>query len=244
MNLPPALRALFSQIAALLLVAAIVDPLLERLGGNFSLFALALIQGGFAALFSLDQERWWIPIQLCFVPLIVVASLPGISPYWFLAGFILLGIVFWNVVKTRVPLFLTGRQVGMELARRLPEGKFEFADLGSGMSGLIVMLAAKKPDGNFFGVEIAPLPCLIGKLRSASLPNCTMKWGTFEKVELSRFDFVYAFLSPVPMPSLWEKARREMKPGSVFISNTFQVPGMEADETVKIGRETLYIWNM
>ncbi|MBY0577769.1 MAG: class I SAM-dependent methyltransferase [Burkholderiales bacterium] len=244
MNIPPALRALFSQIAAFLLVAVLLNPALEHFGWNPPLLLLALIQGIFAAVFSMPQEKWWRPIQLCFAPLVVILLSFQISPYWFLLGFFLLTVFFWNVVTTRVPLFLTGSRVEEVLAQRLPEGEFEFVDLGSGFGGVITMLARNRPNGKYYGMEIAPLPYLIGKARCLNLANCRTDWGSFEKLDLSRFDFVYAFLSPVPMPKLFEKAKREMKPGSLFISNSFQVPGVEAGETVKIGRETLYFWQM
>ncbi len=38
------------------------------------------------------------------------------------------------------------------------------------------------------------------------------------------YDVVYAFLSPAPMPRLWEKAGIEMAPGAMLISNSFVVP--------------------
>jgi hypothetical protein len=38
-------------------------------------------------------------------------------------------------------------------------------------------------------------------------------------------DVVYAFLSPAPMKQLWAKAQAEMTPGSLFVSNSFPVPG-------------------
>jgi hypothetical protein len=44
---------------------------------------------------------------------------------------------------------------------------------------------------------------------------------------------VYTFLSPAPMEELWEKVKNEMRPGSVFITNSFPVP-VEADETIQI----------
>jgi hypothetical protein len=45
---------------------------------------------------------------------------------------------------------------------------------------------------------------------------------------------IYAYLSPAPMERLWEKARAEMKPGSLFISNSFAVPGVSFDEVVEL----------
>lgn len=45
----------------------------------------------------------------------------------------------------------------------------------------------------------------------------------------------YAFLSPAPMSTLWEKALHDMKPGSLPISNTFLIPGITAEEEINVG---------
>jgi hypothetical protein len=49
------------------------------------------------------------------------------------------------------------------------------------------------------------------------------------------------------MPALWAKARREMRPGSLFVSLAFDVPGVEPEEIVPVSdqaRHTLYVWKM
>ncbi len=46
---------------------------------------------------------------------------------------------------------------------------------------------------------------------------------------------MYAFLSPVPMPAVWAKAIAEMRPGSLLVSNSFEVPGHEADAVIEVG---------
>ena len=61
------------------------------------------------------------------------------------------------------------------------------------------------------------------------------------------FDVVYAFLSPVPMPALWSKVCREMRPGSRFISHSFEVPGETPQRTIPVaGREgaRLLVWDL
>jgi len=57
---------------------------------------------------------------------------------------------------------------------------------------------------------------------------------------------VYAFLSPVPMPDLWCKVRTEMRPGSLFVSNTFDVPGVAPDRVITLGngRRALLVWRL
>ena len=51
-------------------------------------------------------------------------------------------------------------------------------------------------------------------------------WDT----NLSDYELVYAFLSPAIMSKLYLKVKKEMKPGSLFVSNSFAVEGIEASE--------------
>lgn len=50
------------------------------------------------------------------------------------------------------------------------------------------------------------------------------------KHSLSEYDFVYAFLSPEPMPKLWQKILEEMSPQALFVSNSFAVPEVEPSD--------------
>ena len=64
---------------------------------------------------------------------------------------------------------------------------------------------------------------------------------------LGTYDVVYAFLSPAAMPELWRKARAEMKPGTLLISNSFLVPGVEPDRIVPLagrGSNALYLYRL
>ena len=58
---------------------------------------------------------------------------------------------------------------------------------------------------------------------------------------------MYAFLSPEPMPKLWEKIVNEMPSGSVFISNSFAVPNVTPDDIWQLpdARQTiLYLYRL
>jgi hypothetical protein len=49
------------------------------------------------------------------------------------------------------------------------------------------------------------------------------------------------------MALLWRKVRKEMHPGSILISNSFVVPGIEPEITLKLGDfggSTLYLWRI
>jgi hypothetical protein len=126
---------------------------------------------------------------------------------------------------------------------------FRFVDLGSGLGGVLTHLASVRPDGQYTGVESAPLPFLWSwlRIRLGGYRQCTVQWGSLWDSDLSQYDIVFAYLSPVPMERLWHKARAEMRPGSVFISSTFAVPDQSPHETVQVDdlhRSTLLVWRM
>ncbi|MDH5586413.1 MAG: hypothetical protein OEZ05_07260, partial [Nitrospirota bacterium] len=75
----------------------------------------------------------------------------------------------------------------------------------------------------------------------------SIQWGDFWKDDLAQYDVVYAYLSPVPMQRLWEKARQEMQPGSLLISNSFIIPGVLPEKSIQLNDfpgSTLYMWRI
>ncbi len=238
-RLPPALAALLAHLpglalAGLLLTAGVPPPALALLVG---LTAAAL-----AAYWQLPS--WWRLINLAFVPLLWLALSAELDPRWFLAGFALLALTSLGAVRTRVPLYLSSDRAAAELARRLPMNG-RLLDLGCGLGGPLAMVAADRHDARLAGVEAAPLNWLIARIRL--LGRADVRLGSLWEADLSYSDVVYAYLSPAPMSRLWQKARAEMKPGSLFISNSFPVPGVPPDEVVELGDFSgarLLIWRM
>jgi SAM-dependent methyltransferase len=120
-------------------------------------------------------------------------------------------------------------------------------DLGCGFGGPVAHLAKARPDGVFVGVEASPFTCLVAWLRCLPRTNAQIRLGSLWRTDLAGFDVVYAFLSPVPMAALWAKARRELRPGSRFISHSFEVPGATPQRVVPVkGREgaRLLVWDL
>jgi hypothetical protein len=121
-----------------------------------------------------------------------------------------------------------------------------FIDLGCGLGSVLNALKRARPDCECDGVELAPLPYLVSRLRGLR-SGCRVERRDLMTVDLSGYDVVYAFLSPAPMAALWAKARAEMRPGSRFVSLAFEVPGVPADQVIAVGskpRHTLYVWTM
>lgn len=192
--------------------------------------------------------RWWIPINLALPPAAGLALMLPIPGWVYLALFVLLALFYWNAGANRVPLYLSSRRAKAELAKLLPPGRARFLDLGSGFGGTVLGLAAGR-EGEFVGIESAPLPFAASWLRAtfAGLPHARVVHGDFRKHDLAGYDLVYAFLSPAPMAELFQKARREMTPGGLFVSNTFEVPGATPDRTIELDDwrgGKLFIWRM
>lgn len=244
-RLPPALLALGAQLATLLAVVAAAIAL--RQGGLALPLPLWLVLAGLgAALLSrrMGLPSWWQVINLFFPPLLWLTLQSEIDPLWFLAGFALLALTSLGTLRTRVPLYLSSPRAAEAVAARLPANA-RVLDLGCGLGGPLARLGKLRPDAALAGIEAAPLNWLIARLRL--LGRARIQLGSLWNSDLSDQDVVYAYLSPAPMPRLWEKARAEMRPGSLFISNTFAVPGIEPDEVVELhdlSHARLLIWRM
>ena len=235
---PTYFHQLALQAAAALAVLFLAVPYFAIRQEALPWWAIAAAIGGIAlVLASLTQRPWWWRlIHALFAPLAWSVSLLEINPGWFLAAFLAALLVFRGALEGRIPLFFSNTPTTTALeqfARHDP--KMRFLDLGAGVGSVVSSLAQSFPNARIVGVENAPLTWLIGRLRTARQPNCEWLWGNLWREDLSRFDVVYAFLSPQPMTDLWEKVVGEMRPGSTFISNTFPVPERKADQIVEVG---------
>ncbi|MBY0474469.1 MAG: hypothetical protein K2Q13_05305 [Nitrosomonas sp.] len=244
----PVIIALLTQVISLIGVGSFIGFQSVIV---LNIFAWAMIQGLLAGFVSyyLRMPKWWIPIHLAFMPLAIAVLALNISSTWFLVLFLCLLLTYGKTYKTQVPLYLSSKSVNQALATLLPkQNQFSFIDIGSGCGGLVSNLANTHKNGLFYGIEYAPLPFLISKLRSMfSTPTSKIVWGDFWKHDFSSYDVVYAYLSPVPMASLWQKVNQEMRPGSFLISNTFIIPDIPPDKSIKLddfSNSTIYLWKI
>jgi SAM-dependent methyltransferase len=243
-GLPPAAQAGITQAGA---AALAVVPLVAGL--EVTAAQWAVMQGAIALRIATlaGAQRWWPPLHLVFLPAVVCAAQIDVPPFVWLGCFLALAAVFGATFRTQVPLFLTSAAVRARLAELLAADRsLRFLDLGCGLGGVIAALKRARPECEFDGVELALVPYLVSRW-CAGRAGCRVERRDLMAVDLSRYDVVYAFLSPAPMPGLWAKAKREMRPGSLLVSLAFPVPGAAPDRILPVAegdRHTLYVWRM
>lgn len=245
---PPERRPLPSWFAALLaqLGGTLLAFALARSGILTTLPPLIVTQAVSAALLSLlmRRERWWVVIHLCFVPLLLTAHSLDVDPRWALAVFVLLLLVFWGTLGTRVPLYLSGRDAVKAVDALLPaERPLRVLDIGCGTGAMLIPLARRHPEHRFTGIESAPLPWLIARIAARRCENLRILRGDFFAHDWSTYDVVYAFLSTHPMRRVGDKARDELGPQSWLISKDFAAPQLSVERTLPLpSGATLYCY--
>jgi hypothetical protein len=244
----PAVQALVQQCVALPVTFAIAIVTVS-LHQQLTLTAVALVQGVLAAALGWSRKLapWWLAIQLLF-PLALMAGLSLQLPPWlFLAGFLILLLVYWSTFRTQVPYYPSGKRAWDAVAAVLPQDRpLHVIDIGSGLGGLVLELARRRPESSFAGIELAPLPWLVSVVRARLAGGAAhFARGDYERLDLGDYDAVFAYLSPAAMGALWRKASAEMRPGSLLLSYEFSIAGTPPDLTIApAGRgPSLYGWH-
>ncbi|NQU57641.1 MAG: class I SAM-dependent methyltransferase [Rhodospirillales bacterium] len=235
-----------AQFLAAIAIFFVIVPGLTSINDTMPTLPVILaIQGGVAAVIGLffGLPKWWAGLQVA-LPFAAFYSVSVQVPaFVYLLIFALFVLVYWNSARDGIPLYLSNSTTWSALAKLLPASEgIRFIDLGGGVGGTALYLARHRPDAQILSMESAPIPAVISKLRwkFAGLDNVEMLTANFWNENLADYQVVYAFLSPAPMERLYEKVRAEMKSGSLFISNSFAAPDVEADEVVELNdsRET------
>ncbi|MDO6963703.1 class I SAM-dependent methyltransferase [Rhizobium alvei] len=240
----PWLKVILSQALALALMLSLGEMVLSL--GPLRFLAEGVIAAAIG--YGLRLKPFWIPAQVA-IP--IVAAYSSFVPAWlFLAAFVLFALIYWNSASEQVPLYLTNRRTSDALAELARANNCRsFVDLGSGLGGVVLQMARSNESLIATGVETAPLVFAAAWIKAlfAGLPNARFRYRSIWDENLSGHDLVYCFLSPAPMPRMYEKARAEMRPGTLLVSNSFAIPNREPDQIIAVtdGRQTkLFLYRM
>lgn len=244
----PAIQALLIQCMSFLTALLIMVVIGMLTGIQMAVTAVALLQGIIAAAISRWRclAPWWLFIQFLF-PIALIAMHSLALPSWiFLAAFVLLVGLYWTTFRTQVPFYPSSPAAWDAVADLLPCGRpIRFIDIGSGLGGLILELAKRRPESDFIGIEVAPLPWVISALRARTRHSSGhFIRGDYGRLDFASYDVVFAYLSPAAMPALWEKANAEMRSGSLLLSYEFPIPDVKPHLTTTLepGAPLLYGW--
>lgn len=236
-----ALRFVLIQLAAMLIAAGVVMVLHWP-----AIYWAALVAGlSVSAAVRWHDRGWWRLIHGAFPFVFLLAIGASFDPGWYLAALIICWMIFGGVLRNRVPLYLSNARAIEMLAAEVPEGA-RLLDLGAGTGTVLAWFVRHRPDVQADGIEFSWLPWLLGRLR---LANSRAGWihGDAFAADLTRYDVVYAYLSPEPMGLLWDKAQKEMRPGSLLISNSFDIPNAPPARVLDIGDwkgSRLLVWKI
>ncbi len=246
----PAARALLHQIFAFLMTSIGLAVFETQTGMQPALAFAACAQGVLAAAISYWRRLapWWLPMQLLFPVMVITMQALQLPPLLFLFLFLGLLGLYWSTFRTQVPYYPSNRLVWQAIAAQLPSDRpLRVIDIGSGFGGLVLYLSGIRLDSLFSGIELAPLPWFVSQLR-ARLQHSRGQFlrGDYMRLRFSRYDVVFAYLSPAAMTALWEKAHTEMRPGSLLLSYEFLIPGHAPDLVISPtpGLPALYGWRM
>jgi SAM-dependent methyltransferase len=124
-----------------------------------------------------------------------------------------------------------------------------FYDLGCGNSKLLIELSRKNPNTKYVGVDSSFVSFILSKVGVflSKQKNISLKFADFYKLNLSSATHIYVWIYVSDMNKLYEKFKKELRPGTLVYSLDFPFTSMRPKEKINIGKEnrfghTLYIY--
>jgi len=255
-SLAPATLAVLIQGVALITVLAsswaiyLLAVVCFDIDLSFPIFTLVIMQAVIAAMFSSisGMASWWRWIHLGFPIAIWGMSNWHIPNEFYLAGFIISLSLFWTTFRSQVPFFPSRPGTWQHLAKLMPLDKaMRMIDIGSGLGDMSMHIAKVRPLSRVEGIEIAPLPWLISYLRAVMRRSTAVfRMGDYRELDFANYDIIFAYLSPAAMLALWQKASKEMRPGSMLVSLEFEIPGITPSICIPADQQSpaMYVWHI
>ncbi len=124
-----------------------------------------------------------------------------------------------------------------------------YYELGSGWGTLTFPMAKRFPNSTILGIENSRVPYTISKCLSWVFPKRNLKLcrADFFTVSLAESDLVICYLYRGAMERLRGKFERELRPGTIVVSNTFSVPNWEPKQVLQatdLYRSKIYVYQV
>lgn len=249
LKLAPATLAIVLQLAALVLMLITVVVVSSVFAVRFSVLSLVMMQAISAVVLCIlaNMAVWWRWIHGLLPLTMFVMSMLSIPNEVYLIGFLISFSIFWTTFRSQVPFFPSRPMVREKVAALIPDNQScRMIDIGSGLGDLSMHIAKAKKHSQVEGIEIAPMPWLISVVRAwISKSSAKFTLGNYHELDFANYDLVFAYLSPVAMPALWQKAKQDMQAGSLLVSYEFEIPNASPSFTIQNGSApTIFVWEM
>ncbi|MDP2152408.1 MAG: class I SAM-dependent methyltransferase [Methylotenera sp.] len=256
LNLKPATLAVLIQASAFCFVLSFAWIIKAQSLWAFDsvsiwyLLILVLMHATLAVWFAniVNMAKWWRWIHFFFPLAVWVMSQWHIPSIFYLLGFLLSLSLYWTTFRTQVPFFPSTPKIWQQVLTLIPpRPSMRIIDIGSGFGGMSMYIEKNRPDCLVDGIEIAPLPWLISKLRAKfKHSKVDFKIGDYRLLDFASYDLIFAYLSPAAMSDLWLKAQAQMPPGALLVSYEFEIENVEPTEVIQAGNneKKLYVWKI
>ncbi len=169
-------------------------------------------------------------ILIIIVLIILVVLFWGVSSLFSVFG----GI---NFVKTDPEII---RQIFKEV--NFKKGQI-FIEPGSGNgSGLIV--AAKEFGAKAIGIEISPFLWLISYFKTLNNSNIKIYFGNLNKLNLSKANLVYIYLTPKLVYEIYLKLKKTSKTSCILASRGFAIKDINFFKILNIKNTKIYLYRI
>ena len=161
--------------------------------------------------------------------------------------FLLLSSVFWAYLLVymlwyRVPLISTCKTVivaALKLADIKPNQLV--VELGCGWAPFLFTAAKQEPQARYLGIEVIKIVLWWNRWKARHLP-IKFKNQDFFSVDLESADVIYCYLWDTIMADIYRKKWGHLKRGCRLVSYDFPIKALTPDQTIKIGKSTLYLY--
>lgn len=174
-----------------------------------------------------------------------IIILVGIVVYCLVLLFVV-SSAFWAFVVTRVPFVPTPSKDIKTLTDYLKlTSSDQVMDIGSG-DGRVVFLFEKNTPAKVRGVELGSWMYITSHIKRKLNKSRAEFWRkNFFKISWQDATVLYCYLYPPLMKSVGEKAKEEMRSGSIVVSRDFPIPNLELIHSIKLDvKHDFYIYKV
>lgn len=121
------------------------------------------------------------------------------------------------------------------LAKHLDKRKsYNMTELGSGWGHVCFDMAREFPKVRITGYEISVLPYRVSRFFNRFKDRISFKKQSFFDDDLGQYDVIFCYLFPSHIEQLKAKFEKELKKGTIIVSNEFPVKGWTPIDTMTV----------